>query len=106
MPKLEYNDTHHVPRKNFGKKNKNKGLGEDVQDKRIQRINFKNYIRQLEEDLGDEDSVEEWVVERCVDLNEGLWTEVATFTDEQEAQDAADDYQDQDALDTYRVRQL
>jgi len=32
-----------------------RGFSEDVQDKRKARINFKNYVRQLEEDTLEED---------------------------------------------------
>ena len=41
---------HHQPRKIDKKKHRRRGFSEDVQDKRQQRVGFKNYLRQIEEE--------------------------------------------------------
>jgi len=50
-PKKEFQDDtgHHKPR-DFSKKKRKKGFSEDKAANRQERIGFKNYLRELEED--------------------------------------------------------
>ena len=41
---------HHVPRPHKKTKKHQRGFSEDVADKRRARVNFKNYLRELEEE--------------------------------------------------------
>lgn len=50
MPKFNYEDSHHQPRKVDKKKRHARGFNEDVQDNRAARISFKKYMQQLEEE--------------------------------------------------------
>lgn len=45
----EYNIPQLTPRKKDKKKRHMRGFSEDIQDRRVQRINFKKYVRELEE---------------------------------------------------------
>ena len=55
MPKFEYE--HHAPR-SVNKQRKNT-VSEEVQANRRSRINFKNYLRQVEEELIDDENFED-----------------------------------------------
>lgn len=95
------------PRKLDKKKRHSRGFTEDVQDERVQRVNFKNYIRQLrEQESADSDEYEEWLVERGIEHDgEVVWTEIESFLSEQEAESSAEDHKEMDTYgDTYRVR--
>jgi hypothetical protein len=45
-------DLHHLPRPHKKVKKHGAGFSEDVADKRRARVNFKNYLRELEEETG------------------------------------------------------
>lgn len=49
------NGGHHKPRKIDKKKHRKRGFSEDSRDNRQSRINFKRYVRELEEDLLDDE---------------------------------------------------
>lgn len=51
----EFDTGHHQPRSIDKKKHHRKGYSEDVDAKRHSRVNFKRYVRQLEEQLLDEE---------------------------------------------------
>jgi hypothetical protein len=88
------------------KKHHSRGFNEEALDQRAQRINFKNYIRQVREEEYSSEAGEEWVVERGVKFDEDVqWTEIASFLSEQEAEDHADEQREFDTYgDEYRVR--
>lgn len=102
---------HHAPRViNKSKKTRN-GINEEANVKRQNRISFKNYIRQVEEQTVDTFSEDTWVVERGVLLNEGdkflTWNEIAAFADEQEAMDESDRCRDIESGEAvFRARQV
>lgn len=50
MPKFDIESTHHQPRVKTKGKRHQRGFNEDIQDNRAQRVNFKKYIQQLEEE--------------------------------------------------------
>jgi hypothetical protein len=96
----------HQPRKLDKKKHHARGFNEEIHDQREQRVNFKNYIRQLREQEVADDEGEEWLVERGVMFDgEVKWTEIESFLSEQEAMDSVEDYRETDTYgDEYRVR--
>lgn len=51
----DYETDHHKPRKPNKKKYHRKGFSEDIQDKRQMRVSFKRYLRELEEELLDDE---------------------------------------------------
>lgn len=51
----DFADLHHVPRPHKKQKKHQRGFSEDVADKRRARVNFKNYLRELEEELLEDD---------------------------------------------------
>lgn len=51
----DFADLHHVPRPHKKHKKHQRGFSEDVADKRRARVNFKNYLRELEEELLEDD---------------------------------------------------
>lgn len=56
MSKITDLDLHHLPRKKDKKKHHQKGFNEDaVMETRATRVSFKNYMRQLEEALLEEE---------------------------------------------------
>jgi len=97
----------HQTRKIDKKKRHSRGFSEDIREERAQRVNFKNYIRQLrEEESAEADSYEEWIVERGIQSDdEIIWSELESFLTEHEAEDSAEDYRETDVYgDIYRVR--
>ena len=50
---------HHMPRIIDKKKRHKDGFSEEIQDKRVSRISFKNYVRQLEEEMMEDDLEDE-----------------------------------------------
>lgn len=46
----DFADLHHVPRPHKKTKKHQRGFSEDAADKRRARVNFKNYLRELEEE--------------------------------------------------------
>lgn len=52
MSRMDDLDLHHIQRKKDKKKRHQKGFNEDVvMEKRATRVSFKNYVRQLEEQM-------------------------------------------------------
>lgn len=49
------NSGHHRPRNIDKKKHRKRGFNEDSRDNRQSRVNFKRYVRELEEDLLDDE---------------------------------------------------
>lgn len=49
MPKQQFEEYGQQPRKADRKKKHRRGFSEDIQDSRAQRVNFKRYVRELEE---------------------------------------------------------
>ena len=95
------------PRKIDKKKHHARGFNENIHEEREQRVNFKNYIRQIREQEHSESAdYEEWVVERGVKFEDEIkWTEVESFLTEKEAKDSAEDYRETDTYgDEYRIR--
>ena len=88
MPKNEFE--HHQPRQIDKRKHHRAGFSEDVQEKRKDRVSFKNYVRQIrEQELASEE--EQWIVERN-DGENSLWEEIAgPFTSEPDAFDMMDE---------------
>jgi hypothetical protein len=101
----------HVNTKKSTAKHHKRGFAEssDIDLQRANRVTFKHYIQQLEDDLLESELLEEeWVVERGVrDGDETMWIEVDSFKSEQEAQECADDYEKNELGrgDQYRIRQ-
>lgn len=105
--KTSIDDFYSQPRKLDKKKRHSRGFSEDVHDERAQRVNFKNYIRQLrEQESTADEEYEEWLVERGVEYDgEIRWTEIESFLTEQEAEESAEEQREMDTYgDLYRVR--
>lgn len=89
MPKKEFD--HHQPRSLDKRKRHRAGFTEDVQDVRKNRISFKNYVRQIDNESFETETFakESWVVE--VRDEENYWEEVAgPFLIEEDAWDELD----------------
>ena len=104
----------HVNTKKDTQKHHKRGFaeGQDIRLQRARRVTFKNYIQQLEDDLLEqelEEDAEEWVVERGVkDHGDTVWVLLETFTNEQDAEDCADEYRDNEPAggDEYRISKV
>jgi RNA-splicing ligase RtcB len=94
MAKTDYE--HHLPRIIDKSKRQRGAFDEAVLDKRKNKISFKNYVRQLEEDeLAEELSGEGWIVEEGVTYQDDThWAEVAgPFTNEDDAVAMQEDFE-------------
>ena len=68
----DFADLHHVPRPHKKQKKHQRGFSEDVADKRRARVNFKNYLRELEEELLEDDlSADDALDADKVETNDG-----------------------------------
>lgn len=79
------------------KKHHSKTFNEDVLENRGNRVNFKNYLRQIKEQE-EQDVQEEWAVIRIIMLEDGdvERQQMSVFLSEDEAEAEADDLQDKD----------
>lgn len=108
MAKTDYE--HHLPRVIDKSKRQRGAFDEAVLDKRKNKISFKNYVRQLEEDeLEEELTGEGWIVEEGMTYQSDThWTEVAgPFTNEDDAQEMLRDFEkvaDEDTV--YRITKV
>jgi hypothetical protein len=101
----------HLNTKKDPSKHHARGFSEaqDLRLARARRVTFKQYVHQLEDDLLDEQQdAEEWIVEcGSTEGDETIWHEAGTYISEEEADTAADELRDADALgNEYRVRKV
>ena len=80
------------------KKHHSKNYNEDVLESRGNRVNFKNYLRQIKEQEAQDLAEEEWAVIRVTMLEDGDVDrqQVSVFLTEDEAEAEAESLQDQD----------
>jgi hypothetical protein len=80
----------HIDTKHNGLKRHKKGFneGQDVRAQRAARVSFKSYMKNLEDELLEQELNEsEWVLEQGVrDGDETNWVEIDTFKTEAEAE--------------------
>lgn len=78
------------------KKHHSRSFNEDVLENRGNRVNFKNYLRQIREQEIADSQLEEWAVIKIATDTDERHT-VAVYVSEDEAVEAADELNDADA---------